>query len=71
MFKEFTIGFGRTINLGNFNSARVEASITTALPENVSAEEYDRLHQAAQVELRNLMVATYKAQYEAHTKEKT
>lgn len=68
MFKEFTIGFSRTINLGNFESCRVEASLTTVLPENVSAADYDTLRGAAQVELRRLLVDTFKAQYEDRVK---
>ena len=63
MFKEFTVGFSRTINLGNFESCRVEASMTVALPENVKAEEYDTLRRAAQQELRSLLEETYRAQY--------
>ena len=69
MFKEFTVGFGRTINLGNFNSARVEASLTTALPDKVTATEYDVLCEAAQVELRNLLEQTYRAQHLKQTLE--
>lgn len=68
MFKEFTIGFSRTINLGNFESCRVEATITTGLPPDVKAEEYDRLLGAAQAELRRLLVETYKAQYDDRKK---
>ena len=63
MFKEFTVGFSRTINLGNFESCRVEASLTVSLPENVKAAEFDTLQKAAQVDLRNLWEDTYKRQY--------
>ena len=68
MFKEFTVGFSRTINLGNFQSCRVEASLTVSLPENVKAAEFDTLRKAAQQELRSLLEETYRAQYQDRQK---
>lgn len=62
--KEFTVGFSRTINLGNYESARVEASVTFEV-ENYDADrsdEFDPIVREAQTELRNLLVQTWKAQ---------
>lgn len=58
--KEFTIGFSRTINLGGYESARVEASVTWQynLEENVIPVE------AAQRELKVLLEQTWNAQRE-------
>jgi hypothetical protein len=57
--KEFTVGFGRTINIGNFNSLRIDASVTM---EVVSLTEYEALKAEAQKELRELLEQTYKEQ---------
>ena len=59
MIREFSVGCSRTINLGNFESLRVEASVTVAVPEG---DNYDILKGKAQVELRTLLEETYKAQ---------
>jgi hypothetical protein len=55
---QFTIGSSRTINLGNFESLRVEASITI----EVGDTDYARTAQDAQIELRQLLEDTYRAQ---------
>lgn len=60
MIKEFSVGCSRTINLGNFESLRVEASVTVAIDEN---KDLHALKGAAQVELRTLLEDTYRAQY--------
>jgi hypothetical protein len=57
--KEFSIGFSRTINLGRYESARVEASVTyviegTSLTENVLDQ--------AEEELRKLLERTWEKQ---------
>ena len=57
---EFSIGCSKTINLGNFQSLRIEASVT------VSVDAEDDLATAtsnAQEELRRLLEQTYQAQY--------
>lgn len=59
MISRFTIGFSRTFNLGNFESMRVEASITVDVPEDGSFSE---LKTPAQQQLRLLMEETYRAQ---------
>lgn len=66
MIKQFTVGFGRTINLGNYESARVEASITM---EVENAENLKLAEQVAQTELRQLLEATWKAQLKIRKEE--
>jgi hypothetical protein len=51
--KEYTIGFTRTINLGNYESAKIEASASFT---SDTPMEY------AQDSLRKLLEATWKAQ---------
>jgi hypothetical protein len=60
----FTIGVSRTINLGNFESLRVESSITWELSADQGVEQQKEL---AQVQLRGLLEQTYK-QYAADKK---
>jgi hypothetical protein len=60
VIKEFSIGCSRTINLGNFESLRVEASVTMDVSENVDLQS---CKEAAQVELRALLEDTYRAQH--------
>lgn len=57
---EFSVGCSRTINLGNYESIKVEASVTMEIHEETNLEE---LKQRAQVELRSLLEETYRAQY--------
>lgn len=56
-FKDFTIGVSHTFNLGNFESMRVEASITVE-PEKGEQEVVSR----AQQQLKRLVEDTLKAQ---------
>jgi len=56
-FKEFTIGVSHTFNLGNFESCRIEASITVE-PQTGEKEVVSR----AQEQLRRLVEDTLKAQ---------
>lgn|SRR5215469_3601025 len=58
--KEFHIGCSKTINLGNFNSLRIEASVTVALQPSDSLTEASA---EAQKELKRLLEETYQAQY--------
>ena len=62
--KQFTIGVSKTINLGNFQSYRVEASVTVDLDPNLTNRQQ---MDTAQQELRNLLEATYKAQRKTAT----
>jgi hypothetical protein len=56
--KTFTIGCAKTINLGNFQSLRIEASVTIE-----EWESWDQARADAQMELRRLLEETYQAQY--------
>ena len=63
MITEFSIGCSKTINLGNFQSIRVEASMTVnPADEDTSGEGWDECVAAAQKILRDLLEQTYKAQ---------
>lgn len=57
---EFSIGCSKTINLGNYQSLRVEASVTVSVDANESLADVSDL---AQEELRRLLEETYQAQY--------
>ena len=57
---EFTVGCSRTINLGNYESIKVEASVTMEIHEETDLEE---LKTRAQTELRQLLEDTYRAQH--------
>lgn len=59
MILQFTVGTSRTINLGNFESLRIEASVTVSVDEG---GDFPQIKAAAQTELRQLMEETYKAQ---------
>jgi hypothetical protein len=56
---QFTILTSHTVNLGNFESTRIEASLTVAVSEG---EDLESLKGAAQVELRKLLEETFRAQ---------
>jgi hypothetical protein len=57
--KEFTVGASHTINLGNYESLKIEASITVE-PEGEEITEQEKSE--AQSDLRALLVATYNDQ---------
>ena len=59
MIKQFTIGASHTLNQGNFNSYRIEASLTIEVPEG---DDYEVLKDRGQTELRRLLEETFKAQ---------
>ena len=59
MIKEFSIGFSRTINLGNFESARVEASVTYVTG---TLQDFELARANAQHDLRSLLEETWKTQ---------
>lgn len=63
MVKQFTVGFSRTVNLGNFESARVEASVVVENDADVEAIE------EAQTTLRRLLEKTWEAQFKPKSKE--
>ena len=59
MIKQFSIEVSKTINLGDYNSIRVGASLVIALAEG---EDYAKSKDLAQQQLRSLLEETYKAQ---------
>jgi hypothetical protein len=65
MISQFSVGTSRTINLGNFESLRVEASVTIDCPED---GDWVQLRAAAQIQLRELLEDTYRAQHEDRRK---
>lgn len=60
VIREFIVGVSKTINLGNFQSLRVEASVTVSMDPGETLADASA---AAQDELRQLLEDTYKAQY--------
>jgi hypothetical protein len=60
MITELRIGFARTINLGNYESCRVEASVAVSLMEGDDIKE---AKESAQAELNLLLKETYTAQF--------
>ena len=63
MITQFTVSFSRTVNLGNFESARTEASVTVSVPEDRTEQSLCEMKKMAQVELRKLLEETYRNQY--------
>jgi hypothetical protein len=61
---EFVVGTSRTINLGNFESLKIEASVTVEVHEGDNLAD---LRAAAQKELRKLLEETYIAQHRIKT----
>ena len=59
---EIRIGIARTVNLGNFESLRIEGSVTASVPEG---DDIAMVKQSLQAELRTLLEETYRAQYKA------
>lgn len=57
---EFSVGCSRTINLGNYSSIKVEATVTVEVHEGC---DWGELKEKAQKELRALLEETYRAQY--------
>lgn len=59
MIKAFSIAAAHTLNLGNYQSFRIEASLTVEVPEG---DDFEILRDKAQSELRRLLEDTYRAQ---------
>lgn len=57
---EFSLGCSKTINLGNYQSIRIEASVTISMDPGETLADASA---AGQEELRRLLEETYKAQY--------
>lgn len=60
ILKEIRVGIARTINLGNYESIRIEAGLTVAVAED---DDLDAAHAALQADLRKLAEETYRAQH--------
>lgn len=60
MIKEFTVGASHTVNLGNYESLRIEASVTVTVNDG---DDLASLKEAAQTELRDLTEKTFVAQH--------
>lgn len=56
---EFSLGCSKTINLGNYQNIRIEASVTVSVD---ARESLVLASENAQQELRRLLTETYKAQ---------
>jgi hypothetical protein len=59
---EMRIGFTRTINLGNFESAKIEASVTVSVEPD---EDTDAVLKRMQIDLRTMVEETWKAQHKS------
>ena len=59
MIKSFSIAAAHTLSLGNYQSFRIEASLTIEVPEG---DDYEVLRDKAQTELRRLLEDTYRSQ---------
>ena len=59
MITQFTILVSHTLNRGNFESMRIEASLTVSV---IEGDDYEILKDKAQSELRKLLEETYRAQ---------
>jgi hypothetical protein len=59
--KEITIGFARTVNLGNYESARVEASVKFEIESDLTHALNEQIGKA-QEELAILLKTTWTAQ---------
>jgi hypothetical protein len=53
---EFKIGASHTINRGNYESYRVEASVTMSIPQEFSMEEFYMLKEELNAELRTILI---------------
>ena len=62
MIKEFVLGCSKTVNLGNYNSIRVEASVTVTVPE---CDDFAALKAIAQEDIKIMIEETYTAQLKA------
>ena len=64
---QFSVGVSKTINLGNFQSLRLEASVTYNVPDD---GDLVQIKATAQEELTKLLGDTYNAQYTERKKER-
>lgn len=64
MIKEIRVGAAKTINLGNYQSLRIEAGITV---EVADGDDLELVKRSAQQELRSLLEQTWHAQRKENT----
>ena len=64
---QFSVGTSRTVNLGNFESLRIEASVTIDLSDEDNAD-MATARSNAQKFLRQLLEDSYRSQYEEQEK---
>ena len=64
MIREIRVGAAKTINLGNYQSLRIEAGITVEVAEG---DDLELVKRSAQEELRTLLEQTYRAQKKEQT----
>ena len=57
MITEFRIALSRTLNLGNYESTRIESSVTVTVNDG---DDFPAEKQHAQTELRKLLEETYR-----------
>lgn len=58
MIKQFMVGCSKTINLGNFQSIRLEAQVVVEVPEEETRDGYEAMTMNAQLELTRLLEET-------------
>ena len=63
VIKSFKVGCSRTINLGNFQSIRVEALVEIEVDPDLTPERWAETKKSAQADLRQLLEETYRAQH--------
>lgn len=64
MIREFTVGASHTVNLGNYESIKVEAQVVIDVPDGATDDDrvWTQMKADAQIQLRKLLEETYKAQ---------
>lgn len=65
LVKSFAVGYSRTVNLGNYESARIEASVTVELADG---DDRTEAQTQAQFLLRQMLERTWREQYVEHKK---
>ena len=60
MITEITVGYGKTKNLGNFESLRIDVSLSAKIQEG---DDFAAIKKALQVELKQAWQETYNYQY--------
>lgn len=61
--RSFTVGCSKTINLGNFQSLRVEAQVIVDVPEGETPDGYAEMTIKAEEELHRLLELTWRKQH--------